>query len=130
MRVRKVVFSWDKIYKDKFIFGNIDKLDIVFEEGIENPVIFIDAVIVKIEDRMMKIDNKEILKKIGEIDFETNNKYQRGDNFSGGKWKLIVNDKIYEGVFEEPSYVKQLKAVIRYTAIWEYASKKLANYLK
>ena len=70
------------------------------------------------------------MKKICEIDFEINEKYDRDDNFSGGKWKLFVNDKMYEGVFYVPSYVKRLKSVIRYTAIWEYAKKKIANYLK
>jgi len=67
MKIKKVVFTWKNIEKDSICLGNINRLDIVFEVGNDYPIIYIDAGNVKIEDRSLELDCKEVLSKIGEL---------------------------------------------------------------
>ena len=126
IKIKKVVFSWIKKEKDLIDFQNMKRLDVTFEEGKDYPVIFIDAGDVKIQDSSLKIDSKEILEKIGKIDFEAIDTSE----FSGDEWELFINDKLYKGVLSEPGYVLKVKKIIRFNAILVYANKKLAGYVK
>ena len=130
MKIRKAVFIWKRIEKDPIDFQNMNRMEIVFEEGLDKPIILIDAGGVKIEDRTFEIDNREVLKKIGEVDFDLmyDSKYQ--SDYSGNIWELVINEKKYEGIFEDPHYVIKIKRIIRFNAIQVYANKKLAGYLK
>ena len=130
MKINKVELVWEKIEKDSFNFGNINKVNIVFCHGEKFPVVFIDAGCLKIEDRTLKIDSEEVLKKTGEIDFENKNKYESRAQYVGNYWKFIVNDEIYEGFLGQPEYVRKFKKIIKFDLIWEYCNKKVANYLK
>ena len=64
MKIKKVVFTWKSAFKSPDKLGNMQRLDIIFEENLENPIIVIDTGGVKIEDRTLTINNKEILNKI------------------------------------------------------------------
>jgi len=130
MKIKKVVFTWKNIEKDSICLGNINRLDIVFEVGNDYPIIYIDAGNVKIEDRSLELDCKEVLSKIGEIDFGVPYDVRFPNNYSGDIWELIVNDKKYEGILEDPHYVVRIKRIIRFNAIQVYANKKLAGYIK
>ena len=103
---------------------------VCYEENLENPIIVIDTGGVKIEDRTLTINNKEILNKIREIDFDKSYDINCPNSYSGDFWELIVDDKKYQGVLEDPHYVVKLKKIIRFNAIQVYASKKLAGYIK
>lgn len=130
MRIKKVVFTWKKVQKDPVCFGNMERLDIVFEEGNKNPMIFIDAGNIKIEDRSLEVDCEDVLKRIGKIDFEDKHDISNEENFSGDIWELWINDKKYEGILSEPRYVIELKKIIRFNAIEVYANKKLSKYVQ
>ncbi len=130
MKVRKAIFMWKRIEKDPYFFGKLNRLEVIFQEGEENPTILIDAGKVKIEDNSLKIESKEVLKKIGEIDFEKEYDPKCFNEYSGDSWELQINDKKYEGVLEDPHYVVKVKKIIRYSAIKLYAEKHLAGYLK
>lgn len=130
MKIKKVVFTWKRMGKDPIHCGNMNRLDIVFEENLERPIIVIDTDGIKIEDKTFDIDNKEVLKKIGEIDFDLPYDIKYPNNYSGNIWELCINDKKYEGMLEDPHYVVKIKKIIRFTAIQVYANKKLAGYIK
>ena len=130
MRIKKVVFTWKSIDKNPVYLGNMNRLDVIFEENNDFPIIYIDAGNVKIEDRSLEIDCKEVLNKVGEIDFEVPYDIRYPNNYSGDIWELIVNDKKYEGILEDPHYVVRIKKIIRFNAIQVYANKKLAGYIK
>lgn len=130
MKVKKVVFTWENIDKGNVFLGNMQRLDIVFGEDEMYPIIYIDAGNIKIEDRSLELDAKEVLKKIGEIDFEMPCDLRYPNNYSGDIWKLQVNDKEYEGMLEDPHYIVRIKKIIRFNAIQVYANKKLAGYIK
>lgn len=130
MKVKKAVFVWKKVQKDPICLENMERMDIVFEEGNEKPIIFIDAGSVKIEDSSLDIDCQDVLKKLGKINFEE--KCGIGDlrEFTGEGWELWINDKKYEGLLNEPRYVIEFKRIIRFNAIEIYANKKLSKYLQ
>ena len=130
IKVRKAIFTWKRIEKDPIDFQNMIRLDVAFELGNDKPVIFIDAGSVKIEDRSLTIDVKEILKKLGDIDFDALYDVNVPSEYSGDAWELMINDKLYKGVLADPHYVRKVKKVIRFNAIQVYAEKKLASYVK
>ena len=130
MKINKVKFVWEKIDKEISRFGGINKIEITFSRDCENPIVYIDAGIVIVEDKSLQIDNVEILQKIGKINFEEKRGYREVGEFFQNSWKLIVDDKTYEGVFEEASFVSELKKIIRFDIILDYANKKIARYLK
>ena len=130
MRIRNVTFVWKKKEKDFIDYNNINRIEVHFKEGELKPLLVIDAGSIKIEDSSLPIDSKEVLKKIGEIDFEKRGGTGFNDEFSGDIWELVVNDKFYEGVLSQPHYVSKIRKIIRYNAIEVYANKKIAGYLK
>lgn len=130
MKINRVVFVWENRDKDIFGFGNINKIDVVFDRNECNPVIFVDAGSVKIEDRSIKINNAEILQKIGLLNLEKEKEDNFSREFMNTFWKLIVNDVTYEGVLSVPKYVSKIKKIIKFDVIFDQMSKKIANYLK
>ena len=130
MSVNRVVFTWERIEEDPIDYGNMNKLDIIFEKGKDKPVILIDAGNIKIEDNTFEIDSKDVLKKIREIDFNMFYNLKFRSEYSGHEWKLMVDDKIYELILEDPHYIVLIKRIIRFNAVQDYANKKLAKYIK
>lgn len=130
MMINKVVFIWENKQKDKFDFGNINKIEIILDCNTDFPVVLVDAGIVKVEDRSIKINNLDVLKKIALLDFEKERKFEFKYEFSNSFWRLIIDDEIYEGVFRIPLYISEIKKIIRYDLIFDQISKKIANYLK
>ena len=130
MRIRKVEFVWEKSQVGIIRYADINNLRIVFSEAEVNPVVYIDAGIIKIEDRSFAIDSNYVLKRIGELDCEKVNNPNLPKEFSQNHWKLIVNDSVYEGFFQIPHYVSKIKKIIRYEIIWEEVNKKIARYVK
>ena len=128
--IKKVVFTYKSLYEKTFNFGNLDKMDVIFEIDSESPVILITSGKVKIEDRSLDIDCNEVLKKISKIDFDKPYDINVPSSFCKNGWELIIDDKKYEGKLEDPYYVSLVKKIIRYTAIEVYAQKKLAGYFK
>lgn len=129
MKIRKMILSWYSKEKPPIFTGDMLSMDICFIEDEDKPVLYIDAGNVKIEDRTFPVDVKEILKKIGKIDFEQEHNKYNEETYSGDIWKLQINEKTYEGFLSDPSFVKEIKKIIRYTAIKLYAEKKLAKYI-
>lgn len=125
IKVNRVVFSWLKKQKDLFDVQNINRIDIIFEEG-QDVVICIDAGKIKIEDRSLKIDTNYVLKRISEIDFGKS----ISTEYSGDSWQLYINDTLYEGFLGDPEYVRKVKKIIRFNEFQLYAIKKVAGYLK
>lgn len=129
MYINNVTFTWKKEEDDQIDFCNIKKIDVTFDRENEKPLLVIDAGKIKIEDRSLEIESKDVLKKIGLIDFESVSKYD-GDEYCGDVWELIVNDKKYQGFMGNPKFVNEIRKIIRLNAIQVYANKKLGNYLK
>ena len=130
MRIKKAVFAWKNCDNSPFDFGNMKGFDLIFEEQRVNPVLVIDAGNVKIQDESLGIDNKEVLRKLGEIDFDEMHDPNCPGTYSGDIWELSINDKIYKGMLEDPHYVIKMKKIIRFNAVQVYANKKLAGYMK
>ena len=130
MSAYKVVFTYKNIFKSGMNLGVLDRMDIIIEKGSEKPVLMIESGDVKIEDRSFPIDCKDVLKKIGEIDFDKPFDPSIPSCYDRSEWELIVDEKKYEGMLEDPYYVSIIKKIIRYNAIEVYVSKKLARYFK
>ena len=130
MKIRNITFVWKKKEIDIIDYNNINKIEVSFKEGEAKPILLIDAGSIKIEDHSLPIDVNEVLKKIGEIDFERTSGLGYNEEFSGDVWQLVVNDKEYEGVLVQPHYVSKIRKIIRYNAIEVYAKKKIAGYIK
>ena len=113
MRLNKVIFSCEMMDYSSFDVEKIKKIDVIFEKGVENPVLIIECATVKIEDRGLPINCDEILKEVGKIDFESENDFLLQSEYSGKKWRIILNDKEYSGAFDDPYYVTQLKKVLK-----------------
>ena len=113
MKIRNVTFIWKKKEKDIIDYNNIDKIEVCFTDEKSKPTLFIDAGSIKIEDCSLPIDAKEVLKKIGEIDFERTSGLGYNEEFSGDVWQLIVNDKEYEGILVQPHFVSKVRKIIR-----------------
>lgn len=130
MRIRKAVFTWKRNMVDPIDYNNVNRIDVVFQEGLERPVLYIDAGSVKIEDGNLPIDVKEVLTKMGQVDFEQKYIFGVDDEFTGDAWELIINDKLYKGVLSEPKYVTKVRRIIRFNAIELYVQKKMSAYVK
>lgn len=130
MKIRKAVFTWKRNMKDPIDYNNVNRIDVVFDEGAERPVLYIDAGSIKIEDGNLPIDTKEVLINIGKIDFDEKYIFGVNDEFTGDAWELIINDKLYSGVLSEPKYVTKVRRIIRFNAIELYVQKKISAYVK
>ena len=130
MKINKVVFMCEELEKSPDFYNNISKMEISINRGDDRPTIFVDAGLVKFEDRSYTMDVENVLEQIGKIDFELKNDIKCPGDYCGNKWKLIVNDKEYEDAMEEPHYVIKFKRIIRYTAIDVYMRKRIGRYLK
>ena len=130
MKINKVVFAWENKEKDIFGFGNINKLDVVFDCNEKFPVVFVDAGVVRVEDRSIKINSADILQKIGLLDLDKEKDGNFANEFTNSFWKLIINDVVYEGVLSIPRYVGKVKKIIKFDVIFDQINKKIANYLK
>ena len=130
VKLNKVAFSCELINGYTFDKQELKKMVVVFERDKENPVLLIESENVTIEDRWLPINSNDVIKGVSKIDFNLKNDFSLESEYSGKKWKLILNDKEYDGVLEDPYYIVELKRVIKYSAIELYAIKKLANYFK
>ena len=100
----------------------------ILEKDKEKSILIIESGDVKIEDKSLPINCKEVLSKIGKIDFDKMYDRDNPSEYVRNKWRLIVDDKVYEGVLEDPHYVVLIKKIIRFNAIETYASKKISGY--
>ena len=130
MSAYRVVFTYKNIFKSGMNFGVLDRMDIIIERGNKKPTLVIESGDIKIEDRSFPIDCNDVLKKIGEIDFDKSFDLAVPSCFNKCGWELIVDGKKYEGALEDPYYVCIIKKIIRYNAIEVYVNKKLAAYFK
>ena len=130
MSACRVVFTYKNIFKSGMNLGILDRMDIIIEKGSEKAVLLMESGDVKIEDRSFPVDCNDVLKKVGEIDFDKPFDPAVPSCFNKCKWELVVDDKKYEGALEDPYYICIVKKIIRYNAIEVYASKKLAGYFK
>ena len=128
--MKKVVFTWKSVDQSNNSIVTMRKLDVIFEKGVERPVIVINAGDVEIIDRTLPIDVKMVMEKLKEIDFDKKDDIHCPAFYSGDVWELMVDDKIYSGVLEDPHYVTKVKKIIRFNAIQVYANKKVAGYIK
>ena len=128
MKIREVKFIWKSGIEDDLAdYSNMKRLEIMFNES--QSQLIIETRKIKIEDRSIEFDSKEILKKIGEIDFKTSKYQNYSSMYSGEIWELYINNQKYEGVLDQPEYVSKVKKIIKYNIIWTYANRKLAKYI-
>ena len=128
MGVRKVVFSFEDIFKPNANIGNIDKINLIIQKDSEKPILIVESGDVKVADKSLPINCKEILDKIGKIDFEKKYDVNNPSEYVKSKWELIIDDKKYEGMLEDPYYIVLIKKIIRFNAIEIYANKKISGY--
>jgi len=130
MDVNNVVFVWKSFDENDLGFTNVKKVEIAFDDKMENPIVGIDAGMIKIEDRTFDIDSKDVLKKIKKlINDEEVDKYEIKE-YTPNSWELYVDDNKYEGIFEYPSFVAKVKKIIKLDIILMMVNKKIANYTK
>lgn len=129
MYIDKLSFKWENPIKDTIDVGNICSVEITFDRANENPLLTIDAGKIKVEDRSLEINSEEILKNASKVDFENIKKYESNE-YCGDYWQLVVNDKKYGGILDNPRYVNEIRRIIRLNAILLYANKKIGNYYK
>jgi len=130
MKINKVIFSCEEMNESIFDKQKLKKMEIVFESDKENPVLYFECDDISIEDRSLPISNSEILKGIEKINFELANDFSLKSEYSGKRWNLIVNDKEYRGILEDPCYIIELKKILKFNAIELYAIKKITNYFR
>ena len=131
MKIDKVIIVWENLEKEINDYGMLKVLRVEFNNKEENPIVYIDAGVLKIEDRSLKLDSKDILNKFAKLDFDYFNKVDKyTEGFSKNSWKLIINEKEYSGVFSEPGFLKESKKVVRFDSFLDYANKKIAKYFK
>ena len=130
MDVNNVVFVWKSFDENGLDFGNIKRLEIIFNNNVASSIVCIDTGNIKVEDRTFGVDAKEVLKKIRNlINNEEVDRYEFS-GYVGNGWELYVDDKKYEGIFEYPAFVSKIRKIIKLDIILMIANKKIANYIK
>ena len=130
MRIKNISFAYENRQKNDLKIKTINKMEIVFKEGLRKPVVHVEVDDVRIEDANIDLDVSIILDRVGQLNFDEKENYSYPREFCCSFWKLVVNDNVYEGDFEIPFFVSKVKKIIKCDMVFDIIRKKVINYLK
>ena len=130
MKIKNISFSYESRQNNDLKIKNINKMEIIFKEGMEKPIVCVDTDEVKFEDQSFELNVDIILNKVGKLEYDKTEKINYPREFCQFFWKLVINDDVYEGDFEIPFFVSEIKKIIKCDVIFDSVKKKIANYLK
>ena len=123
----------------KFIWKNFDTikqgydlatLTIEIQDDEINPTITFstgDKFAFTVIDKTFKENNKEMLEKLSKVKIAEEN--IASDGCDGDAWEIEVDGKVLKGYLDRPKWLNEIKEIICFNNIFEYAESKIKSYI-